>query len=80
MQNNVMNFIKDFEATNKIKPEYDLSGDNISTIINESIHSGDVSELIGLVRNFFVFGYAQGYEAKTAEMKEPSRHLNNAQL
>ena len=80
MQNNVMSFIKDFESTNKIKPEYDLSGENIRTIIDESIHSGDVSELIGLVRNFFVFGYAQGYDAKSAEIKEPSRHFNNVQL
>ena len=67
MQNNVMNFIKDFETSNKIKPEYDLSSENIKTIIDESIHNGDVTELIHLVRNFFVFGYAQGYIAKTTE-------------
>ena len=57
----VIETIKKFRAVGKINPRYDLTLEAIQVICHMDMN------VLELVCNGFVFGYAQGYKAKTAE-------------
>lgn len=63
MQLNVLKTIKQWKCTNRINPRYDLRLDDIRIIRENS------ENLLDMIFNSFVFGYAQGYKAAQAEMK-----------
>ena len=60
--------------TGKINPRYDLTIDQIWMLWEENTRPAD------LIANSFTFGYAQGYKAKTAELKRKAAKNENKRI
>ena len=60
MKLNVMKTIEKFKG--EINPRYALKANQICVLLKKA-------DAFNLIVNSFTFGYAQGYKAKTAELK-----------
>lgn len=60
--------------TGKINPRYDLAIDQIGVLWEENASPVD------MIANSFTFGYAQGYKAKTAELKRKAAKNENKRI